>query len=124
MFPVRGFGFLTPWLTLFMSNRTLSQLLNALTVTLPERFQWCARLTTGLIENGVQHAWYILSDLMNFQGEAPRFMVTLLPGSGTYVSAKQSTENMNTITLIAVIIVTDIFIFPSQRLSMESFVYS
>src|SRR5207247_1788246 len=39
-----------------ISSRTEGQLLNALTRTLPERFQWFASLTTGLIEYGTQLA--------------------------------------------------------------------
>ncbi len=40
-----------------INSRTDGQLLNALTVTLPVRFQWYARCTTGLISNGVHAAW-------------------------------------------------------------------
>jgi hypothetical protein len=40
----------------FRRNWTCGQLLNALTRTLPVRFQVCASLTTGLIEYGVQAA--------------------------------------------------------------------
>src|SRR5215467_13865136 len=54
---VAGFGVLAPWSAPLMRRRTCGQLVNALTVTAPERFQWCARWTTGLSENGVHAAW-------------------------------------------------------------------
>ena len=40
-----------------ISRRTAGQLLKALTVTLPLRFQWYASLTTGLSSYGVHAAW-------------------------------------------------------------------
>jgi len=61
---------IVPCLAPLMSSRTPGQLLNALTVTPPPRFQWCARYTTGLT-NTASSTQHIFCKAFSGSGSRP-----------------------------------------------------